>query len=244
VFGPIALSFDIATLRAFGATPVIYVPQGIGESALSRIGATCVYGAHHTQYVLRRLQDLKEASNLESMAKRFGMPVSPDYKLQLKNTDSAGNVVVEYDVPARHVQYLLQHVGFNNIPFDHSAGILEVFLNMFYPTDNTHTGDHLGYYRQREWRVIAGDLNFNGRPLGRSLSETEITKLKAIDTTFWNRELTLNGVSNPRSSLAVIYDPVPDWSFCKAIEAIYAPQHAVDRIRAVVEDKITIYPIP
>ena len=37
VFGPISLSFDIAKLRGTGATPVIYVPQGITDSPLSQI---------------------------------------------------------------------------------------------------------------------------------------------------------------------------------------------------------------
>jgi hypothetical protein len=173
IFGPIALSFDIAKLRGAGATPVLYVPQGIGESALSRIGTVCVRGAFHTQYVLRQLQGLKEMSDPAATAERFGMPVAPDYKLILRNPDAAGNIVAESEVPSSHVKNVLQYVGFKNIPFDHSMGVLSVLLNMFYPTDNMHTGDQLGYYRQREWRLIAGDINFNGRPMGRSLSDVE-----------------------------------------------------------------------
>ena len=238
IFGPIALSFDIAKLREVGATPVIYVPQGIADSALSQIGTFCVRGAYHTRYVLRQPQGLKEMSDPEVAAKRFGQPVAPDYKLILRNPDSAGNIVAEYDVPASHVQNVLQHVGFNNIPFDHSIGVLSVFLNMFYPTDNTHTGDQLSYYRQREWRLIAGDINFNGRPMGRGLSDTEIATLQNIDPDFWNRELMLEGVRRQRSALALVYDPIPDWMLFDLVEAVFVPEHAIGRAQAIVGDKI------
>lgn len=161
-FGPIALSFDIGKLREAGATPVIYVPQGLTASALSQIGTFCVRGAYHTRAVLRQLQELEEVSDPSRAQKRFGQPTSSDYTLKLQNTDPSGKIVVSKEIPAAHVQYFLQHVGFNSIPFNHSTGILSVFMNMFYPTDNTHADVQLGYYRQREWRLIAGDMNFNG----------------------------------------------------------------------------------
>ncbi len=70
-------------------------------------------------------------------------------------------------MPASNIDAMMKHVGYRNIPFDHSIGMLGIFLNIFYPTDNTHSGELLGYYRQREWRLIGGELNFNDRPLGR-----------------------------------------------------------------------------
>jgi len=237
VFGPIALSFDIAALREAGATPVIYVPQGVADSAPSQIATFCVRGAYHTRYVLRQLQGLKETSDPQFTAAHFGQPVAPDYKLHLQNSDSSGNVVASYEVPALQVQQVLQHVGFNNIPFDHSAGILSVFMNMFYPADNTHTGDQLGYYRQREWRLIAGDVNFNGRPMGRALSSAEIATLEGIDPDFWKRELVVEGATHKRSALALVYDPVPDWKFFDLIEAVIVPKHAVSRAKDIVGDK-------
>ena len=104
--------------------------------------------------------------------------------MNLCNSDPAGNIIATYDVPAKQVQSMLKYFGFNNIPFDHSIGILSIFLNMFCPTDNTQTGEQLGYYRQMEWRVIAGDMKLNDRSLGRQLLEEEKAELLAIDQLF------------------------------------------------------------
>jgi hypothetical protein len=240
VFGPLALSFDVARLRDAGAMPVIYVPQGVG-SPLSQIGTFCVNGAHHTKYVLGQLQQLKELSDPASAANTFGIPVAPNYALNLQNTDASGHVVAAYSVPAVQVQNILQHVGFNNIPFDHSIGVLAVFLNMFCPTDNLHLGEPLGYYRQREWRLIASDIRINGRPLGRDLSDVEKETLAAVDPLFWNHPLLVDGNNVPRRDLAVVYEPLVGWSALDLIESIYAPVNALPHVKKIVGEAVPVH---
>ena len=132
-FGPISLSFNIDRLRAAGLTPVIYVPQGEGIGSLSQMSTFCVKAAWHTRYVLERLQDLKVASNPTSALEKVGYPLSPNATLQLKNTDPEGKIVADYTIPASNVDAVMKHIGYRNIPFDHSIGMLSVFLNIFYP---------------------------------------------------------------------------------------------------------------
>ena len=74
---------------------------------------------------------------------------------------------------------------------------------MFYPTDNSYKNDQLGYYRQREWRLIVTNINLKGRPIGRKLSESEVAELEQIDPEFWSRKLSVDGVEQPRSELAL-----------------------------------------
>jgi hypothetical protein len=244
VFGPIALSFDIAKLRGAGATPVIYVPQGSAENPLSLIALFCVNGAYHTKYVLSQLQQLKQVTDPAMAIELLKRPLAPGCTVKLANTDPAGNVVAEYTVLADDIRHVLQHVGFNNIPFDHSAGVLGAFLNMFYPTDNPYTNDQLGYYRQREWRLIGDNVNIKGRPISRGLSAPEVGRLEQIDPEFWARELTADGVQRRRSELALLYDPLPDWDFLDLVEEIFVPQGATDLVRAIVGDKIAVSPQP
>lgn len=239
-FGPIALSFDLADLRRVGAFPVIYVPQGEASSPMSQIGTFCARGAYHTRYVLNQLRQLQLYSDPAHVAAHYGMPVSTDYEVHLANTDKTGKVVAEYQVPASSVQAVLQYVGYNNIPFDHSAGVLGVFLNMFYPTDNLHSGDALGYYRQREWRLIAGGVDVNSRPIGRSLTDEEVCKLHEIDRSFWTRELVVDGAAHPRSALALVYEPVAGWDFFEVVKSIFVPQRVVERVRAIVGSGVEV----
>ncbi|MDV6347712.1 hypothetical protein R2083_09300 [Nitrosomonas sp. Is35] len=222
--------------------PVIYIPQGL-STPLSLIGTFCVNGTYHTKYVLGQLQQLKNLSNPQSAAQVLGSPVAPNYTLDLQNTDAAGQVAATYAVPATHVQNVLQHVGFNNIPFDHSIGVLGVFLNMFCPTDNLHLGELLGYYRQREWRLIAGDIRINSRPMGRELSDAEKQRLATVDSIFWNRQLDVDGKSVPRKDLAFIYDPVPGWNPFDLIESIHAPSSALTRIKQIVGNKVPVHKV-
>lgn len=240
MFGPISLAFDIAKLRAAGAMPVIYVPQGTSDNPLSQIATFCVNGAHHTKYVLSQLHELKELSDPGRLALRLGKPVSPNCELNLQNTDAAGEVVARYNLRIADVQNLLQYIGFNNIPFDHSAGILGYFLNIFYPTDNLYLSDELGYYRQREWRIVANNVNVHGRPIGRSLSAAEVVQLEEIDLEFWGRQLSADGKLQRRSDLALIYDPMPAWRFFELVDEVFVPPSVVDQVEAVVGDELIV----
>src|SRR5579871_413235 len=191
-FGPISLSFDIAALRDAGATPVIYIPQGSANSPVSLIATFCVNGAYHTKGVLSQLQHLKEASDPELVSQQHKMPVSPEYEINLQNTAPDASIAAQYKVRASVIRDVLQYVGYRNIPFDHSTAILGYFLNIFYPTDNAYRSDQLGYYRQREWRLVASDIGIKGRPIVRDLSGAEKAKLEEIDPEFWRRELAVD----------------------------------------------------
>lgn len=149
-FGPISLEFEIADLRASGAVPVIYSPQGLPDSIASQLATLVVRGAWHTEKVLQALNLLKSVCDPNQAASFLGLPsgtpVSPDCMLHLRNPSPDGGMAAEYDVPAVYVRQVLDHVGYRSIPFDHSAAILRLVMNMFYPTDNDFTGTELGYY--------------------------------------------------------------------------------------------------
>ncbi|QDC44767.1 abortive infection system antitoxin AbiGi family protein [Methylophilus medardicus] len=241
-FGPIALSFDKTVLRDVGAMPVIYSPQGTG-GPLSELATFAVKAASATKHVMSQFQELKVSSDATTVQSKLqGTPIDPDYLLELTNTNSQGKVDAIFKIKAADAKGLLQYVGYNNIPFDHSIGMFNIFLNMFYPTDNLHNNESLGYYRLREWRIIAGDLNINGKPLGRTLTPEEIKKVIAVDPTFWNKSVKVDGKTQQRKELALIYQPTTEnWNPLDHIEAIYAPSTIHDQIRAIVGGAIPIH---
>ena len=134
----------------------------------------------------------------------------------------------------------LQYVGFNNIPFDHSAAALSFYLCLFYPTDNPYKNDQLGYYRQREWCLISTGFSIKGRPVTRELSKAEADELEQADPYFWGREIVIEGASRPRLAFALVYAPKPGWNLFDLVERVVGPKNAIDRIQATVGNGIEI----
>jgi len=189
---------------------------------------------------MQRLQELKETSDPTMAIARWGYPLAPNATFNLQNTDPQGNVVATYAVPAANIDAVMKHIGYRNIPFDHSIGMLSVFLNIFYPTDNSHSGDLLGYYRQREWRLIGGEMKFNERPMARALTQLEADRLVSIDRNFWTRELVIDGNNRTRLALAQIYDPTDNWKFFDLVLNVFVPQSIEDEARAIVGGKVVV----
>ncbi|WP_157817108.1 abortive infection system antitoxin AbiGi family protein [Bradyrhizobium sp. SK17] len=245
-FGPIALAFTIEKLRTAGAMPVVYVPQGTQPNPLSLLAIFLVRGAHHTRHVLSHLNNIAAGADREKLQAQSGLPVNEDYTMNLRNSGPNGEIVEDYVVPAIHIHQLMKHVGFNNIPFDHSVGVLAVLLNMFYPTDNPYAQDELGYYRQREWRLVGGEVNFNGRPMGRQLTETEQTQLLQIDPAFWGRDMTVKihadapPDTKKRVEWAQVYEPTPGWNWLEYVDHIRIPKAFAEDARRILGDGVTI----
>jgi hypothetical protein len=72
------------------------------------------------------------------------------------------------------------------------------------------------------------------------LTPAETIRLTAIDQRFWSRELMLDGVSQNRSALAVIYDPAQNWNFFDLVEKIFVPRSIEERARAIAGDKVIV----
>jgi hypothetical protein len=242
-----ALAFTVEKLRTAGAMPVVYVPQGFQPNPLSLLAIFLVRGAHHTRHVLDQLNQIAAAADRDQMQAQHG-DVNEDYVLHLNNSGPNEEIVASYSVPAIHVHQLMKHIGFNNIPFDHSIGVLAMLLNMFYPTDNPYAQDELGYYRQREWRLIGGDVSFNGRPMGRQLTDAERMRLIEIDPLFWSRDLTvrMHAKAAPdtkkRVEWAQVYEPTPGWNALEYIDHVRVPSDVAEDARRILGRKVTVVP--
>jgi hypothetical protein len=243
-FGPISLAFKITKLREIGANPVVYVPQGITASPHSLIPTFAVNGIYHTKFVLSQLQELKALSDPSQLSAQLGLPVDPSCEAVLTNPHPDGKSKDEYRVRITEIEKVLRYVGYRNIPFDHSVAIIDYFLSLFYPTDNVFRNDELGYYRQREWRLVASTIGILGRPLTRALSLTEIAEVERIDHDFWSRELTVGSKINRRSELALVFEPEQNWNFFDIVEEVLVPECAVKKVKAIVGDGVAVHALP
>lgn len=178
-FGPFALEFNIDALRRLGALPVIYMPQAIADNPLSLLGPIIV---GHLDLIRESLEALK---TLDS-------PNDPSWLAQKRATHINDNAVVRLGQSAdsseilwKHVAPVLDYLKLNNVPVGAMLGATSLLQPLFYPTDNIHEDNELGYYRQREWR-ITGDYHLNGKSVSRELSDEEKKNLLGIDKSFWS----------------------------------------------------------
>ena len=196
--------------------------------------------AWHTKYVLERLEDLRRIAEVLNTGVYNGFPVDKGATIDLKNETPEGTWVNEFKIKPSDVAALMTHIGYRNIPFAHSIAMLSIYENMFYPTDNAYSDDMLGYYRQREWRLVLSSVEINGQAVSRPLTTDERQKLEDVDPAFWQRDLTVRGQTSSRSSLAQIYLPYGGLTPREFIESIVVPPSAEAAVREFYDGEIEV----
>ncbi len=189
-FGPFAIEFDLATLRHLGAIPVSYVPQSLSALGASAVGATLVAELFDARYTMDQLQVLREIVVQLEERRLQGMPISPDCVVNLQNVDSSGALVERHPVSLAALKHVLDYLSFQNAPFGLMRGVLNAMLSLFYPADNQIGDTLLGYYRQREWRIVSG-IQVGDTALSRPLTSEQSREVGDVDRDFWDRMLSI-----------------------------------------------------
>ena len=184
-FGPFALEFQTIALRRIGALPVIYMPQALsGHDHLALLGPFVVGHLGQVRGTLERLAQLGQYDDPAYLQNLGANVVADDCVVNLRNVDESGDIVQEFQVPWKAIRDLLRFIEFETAPFDAMTGVTSIAQALFYPADDDHHDQELGYYRQREWRITA-DYYVNGSPRGRSLQDEEKKLLLKLDESFW-----------------------------------------------------------
>ena len=236
-FGPFALEFKTTELRRMGALPVIYMPQALSEQDhLALLGPFVVGHLGQIRGTLERLDELNQLDS-PAYAQRVGASaISDDMMLNLRNVDETGGTVQEFQVPWKATRDLLDYIGFRTAPFSAMTGVTTIAQALFYPTDDDHNYQELGYYRQREWRITA-DYFVNGEPRGRTLLDEEMQILLDLDESFWGGSTQPNN-PNPRVAEALaLIQPTPAELF-DTVARIVVPDSFFHQARQTFGDRV------
>ena len=238
-FGPFALEFDTTALRRIGALPVIYMPQALSaQDPLALLGPFVV---GHLGQVRSFLEKLNELDQLDSLAywqaqNPEANSIADDCLVTLRNGDEPRGVVQEFEVPLKTIRGVLNYLDFETAPFDTMIGATTIAQAMFYPTDDDHHHQELGYYRQREWRITA-DYSVNGSPRGRNLGDEEKDLLLGLDESFWGKEThSSRGLRRVDEALALIY-PAPD-ELISIVRRLIVPDDFADDASETFGDRV------
>ena len=227
-FGPFAFEFDHMALRRFGALPVIYIPPAISkQDHLALLGPIIVSHLQHIQHTLTTLNNLQEVKSRESIAS--------DLVVTLNNVDDSGGVIQEFHVAWKAISDLLSYIGFENAPLGAMIGATSIAQSLFYPTDDEHTDEDLGYYRQREWRITAG-YEVNGVSRGRPLDDEEKRRLVETDDSFWNRRLHGTEEEYSRLDKAVVLAQPDPSELINMVNRLIVPEQMICEARQLFND--------
>ena len=239
-FGPFALEFGVTALRRAGALPVIYVPQAMSaRDHRTLLGPFVVSHLGHIGHTLEQLQSLRQFGDPTWIAANVpgAKEMAADCVVNLRNGDESRGTVQEFQVPWSAIRDFLKFLSFENAPFDAMNGAISIAQSLFYPSDDDHTGEELGYYRQREWRITA-DYRIDGMERLRTLGEDERASLIRIDRSFWTRELRHGAQTFSRlDRAAALLDPHPDELLAMATGVI-VPGELVQEARALFGDLV------
>jgi hypothetical protein len=243
-FGPFSLEFRIDTLRRLGALPVIYMPQQLRDDRkFSTIGATVVAELSDIRYTIQQLHQLSQVSDpnrvLASRPPGSATGVAEDFSIILRNVDPEKNVVSEKQVSAKSISDTLNYIGYRNAPFDPMDGVLSFVQSLFYPADDVLHDGLLEYYRQREWRLVAGaivDQNLQSR----TLTEAEKSTLLGIDQRFWGKVLSDGKISSRRVDDAQVIEKSDDKHVSELIHSVIVPKEAYDDAKAIFGEKVLL----
>ena len=238
-FGPFALEFETGALRRMGALPVMYIPQALSpKDHLALLGPFVVGHIAQILHSLQKLNEFNQLDNLEYWQARNpeAQSIADDCLVTLRNGDESRGVVQEFEVPLKTIRGVLNYLSFETAPFDMMIGAISIAQSMFYPTDDDHKKQELGYYRQREWRITAG-YSVNGSPRSRSLQDEEKELLLGLDASFWGREIHRSRQVRRVDEALALVQPAPD-ELIGAVRRLIVPTDFANDASDIFGDRV------
>ena len=222
-FGHFSIEFDIQVLRSLGAIPVFYLPRtsktNAGAETLATEFIACI---GNIGFLLDRLSQLEE--DIQS---------SP-------NTD--GRLVVKWGSSSYETRCLVEGAGDlfsylteGNQSVDSLRAALQALSGFFYPTEDLRYTGLLGYYRQREWRIIAS-MAKDGVELTRPLDAGEKKLLLELDPEFFGEQLPFRNGAHRRVDQCKLFELIDKKPIIRYARRVIVPKVAVTRAKGILNE--------
>ena len=229
-FGPYSLEWDIATLIGMGAIPVFYVPLRSVPGSHSAVACSMLARIGEIQKLLVRLDDL-ETLVRESANQAELLTVTKDGSPMAQTRCSVGG--------AADLLTMLQH-GIQ--PLSALTGALRALAGYFYPTDHERYTDLLGYYRQREWRLLANILHL-GKPITVEVTKEDIEALLRINDEFFGRELDFPTGRKKRVEECQLYKTYCARPVIDTVQRLICPRSSSAKVVEIFESRDVRVPV-
>ena len=230
LFGSFALEFKIDTLRQLGGIPVFYLPKALIENiGLESLAASYIFRLGEIQTLLHRLAKFEEEAE--------NSPNKEETLLLKKNDLIQGPMRITFGGIEDLIAVLRlppKDGGEPAQPIHILRNALQAFSGYFYPTEDiSHTGA-LGYYHQREWRIVA-NISQDGQELTRELNETEKERLLELDQEFFNKEEEYHTGNYPRIYQCRIFPELDGKPIIQYVNRVIVRRDAMDEVSSILQ---------
>lgn len=214
-FGHFVLEFKIKTLRRLGAMPVFYLPRITGPNAgLESMATALVAGIGQLEILFDRLSQLEETHKNNP---------NTDEQFLVKMNEARYYETLQL---IKETKRLLEFLTEGLPSVKHLHAILKTISNFFYPTEDLHYTDLLGYYQQREWRILS-NMAKDGESLTRRLLKEEEESLLDLDREFFNEELSFRDGKYRRVDNCRVFEQLDKKPIIQYARRIIVPEIAV-----------------
>lgn len=221
-FGSFALEFEISMLVRLGAIPLFYIPPPSGSNGYEGVGAAMIARLSEISNLLKRLTDIDKIICLQPMDQELVLLVNGNY--------------IPFGCSVRSARLLLDLLLYESQPFEQLSNALGAVGGFFYPTDDPRYNDVLGYYRQREWRILA-DFSRLGVPSCKIATNAQQESLLSFDADFFGKMIQFEIGKPPqrRVDRCWFYKELGGSHVLTLARRILVPKPAVDRARLLMQ---------
>jgi hypothetical protein len=124
---------------------------------------------------------------------------------------------------------------------DYLYWVPEVFLNLCMPTENLRYTGELGYYRQREWRLIHNFVH-NGEMPAKELSPEQKSELEKVNPFFAELVGLRDQARSKRSMFCLYFRGLNNELVFSKVRRLHAPQSKLEQVSALL--KVSGFDVP
>jgi len=217
-FGYFSIEFNIEVLRKLGAIPVFYLPRACeGDDSLESLASSLMIRLGEIQELLNNLRKLEKWAE-ENSGKADYYPkldICGQRRIGRCNPKAIEDVIAFCRGPSQPIRIL--------------RNALRVISGFHYPAEDYQYTKMMGYYKQREWRIVA-NMSFHGKELTYPIDDEGIKEmLIGIDPDFYQKDIRLHyNRTARRVDLCQFYPEHNKRKFIEYAHRVIVPSKAVD----------------
>lgn len=223
-FGSFSFEWAPDTLLQMGAIPVFYIPLKNIAGAHEALGCSMLARLCDIQKLLTRLDEMNKLVQQSSLSNHI---------LDITNN---GIPVAQTRCTVGGASDLLQMLQAEMQPIPILLGAVRGISNLFYPVDNEKYTEPLGYYRQREWRLVAGVIRL-GKPVTVNVESDDINALLRIDNEFFAHEMDFSDGRRMRAVECQLYKTFRGAPIVQSIRKLICPRKAMQAVHETLKRK-------